>query len=189
VYGVAGGFAWPDPHLQRDLCQAVADGVRFPDPRGTWLRLINGEGPGEDPFRATNALDCALTVVSTWHGEPVVAAPRQPEYDRVGRPSLRGEPEGAARAERWLGHRFEYIGQGRLAYATIARRVEAGGHGTAAILITRWPTGGSHAANALNTAGEVIWADGQRGHTSLEPPAGPVASVFCVITDRSGRRR
>ncbi|GAA1261025.1 hypothetical protein GCM10009677_10550 [Sphaerisporangium rubeum] len=189
VYGVPGGFAWPDPQLQQDLCQAVADGVRFPDPRGTWLRLINGEGPGEDPFRAANALDCALAVISTWHGEPVVAAPRRPEYDRVGRPSLQGEPGGVGRAERWLGHTFEYIGQGRRAYTLVSRRVHAAGHGAAAVLITRWPSGGSHAFTALNAAGEVVWADGQRAHTSLEPPTGPVAGVFCVILDRSGHRR
>ena len=189
LYGVPGGFAWPDPQLQQDLCQAVADGARFPDPRGTWLRLINGEGPAVDPFRASNALDCALAVVSTWHGEPVVAAPRRPEYDRVGRPSLKGEPGGAARAERWLGHIFEYAGQGRRAYTVISRRVHSAGHGAAAVLITRWPSGGSHACNALNAAGEIVWADGLRAHTSLEPPTGPVAGVFCVILDRSGHRR
>ncbi|GGK86310.1 hypothetical protein Sme01_39700 [Sphaerisporangium melleum] len=186
-YGVPGGLAWPDPQLQRDLCQALPEGARFPDPRGTWIRLINGEGPGEDPFRATNALDCALAVVSTWHGEPTVAAPRRPEYDRLGRPSLGGETGGAARAERWLGHRFEYAGQGRRAYATVAQRLAAGGHGAAAVLITRWPSGGDHAWNAVNTAGEVVWIDAQRGHTSVDPPPGPVSEVFCVALDRGGR--
>ncbi|WP_308250120.1 toxin glutamine deamidase domain-containing protein [Sphaerisporangium fuscum] len=187
-YGIAGGLAWPDPQLQQDLCQAVPDGVRFPDPRGVWIRLVNGDGPSEDPFRATNALDCALAVISTWHGEPVVAAPRRPEYDRVGRPSLSGEPGGVTRAERWLGHRFAYVGQGRRAYGAVARRLEAGGHGAAAVLITRWPSGGNHAWNAVNSAGEVVWIDAQRGHTSLEPPQGPVTGVFCVAIDRRGRR-
>ncbi|MDH2430025.1 toxin glutamine deamidase domain-containing protein [Sphaerisporangium sp. TRM90804] len=187
-YGVAGGLAWPDPQLQRDLCQAVPPGVRFPDPRGIWVRLVNGDGPAEDPFRATNSLDCALAVLSTWHGEPVVAAPRQPEYNRIGMPSLKGEPGGVARAEQWLGHRFEYVGQGRRAYATIAQRLGAGGHGAAAVLVTRWPTGGSHAWNAVNAAGEVVWIDAQRGHTSVDPPSGPVTGVFCVVLDRRGRR-
>jgi hypothetical protein len=187
-YGMPGGLAWPDPQVQQDLCQAVPEGVRFPDPRGTWIRLVNGEGPSEDPFRATNSLDCALAVLSTWHGEPVVAAPRQPEYNRVGRPFLSGEPGGVARAERWLGHRFEYVGQGRRAYTTIAHRLDAGGHGSAAVLITRWPSGGNHAWNAVNTAGEVVWIDAQRGHTSVEAPPGPVTGVFCVVVDRRGRR-
>ncbi|MEU8270351.1 toxin glutamine deamidase domain-containing protein [Sphaerisporangium sp. NPDC049002] len=187
-YGTPGGLAWPDPQVQRDLCQVVPDGARFPDPRGTWVRLVNGEGPSEDPFRATNSLDCALAVVSTWHGEPVVAAPRQPGYDRVGRPSLSGEAGGVARAERWLGHRFEHVGQGRRAYTTVARRLGGGGHGAAAVLVTRWPSGGSHAWNAVNAAGEVVWIDAQRGHTSVDPPPGPVTGVFCVVIDRRGRR-
>ncbi|WP_344949538.1 toxin glutamine deamidase domain-containing protein [Sphaerisporangium flaviroseum] len=187
-YGTPGGLAWPDPQVQRDLCQAVPEGVRFPDPRGTWIRLINGEGPSEDPFRATNSLDCALAVLSTWHGEPTVAAPRQPEYDRLGRPSLTGERGGVARAERWLGHRFEYVGQGRRAYTNVAQRLEAAGHGAAAVLISRWPSGGSHVWNAVNTAGEVVWIDAQRGHTSVDPPPGAVTGVFCVVIDRRGRR-
>jgi hypothetical protein len=187
-YGTPGGLAWPDPQVQQDLCQSVPDGARFPDPRGTWVRLINGEGPADDPFRATNSLDCALAVLSTWHGEPMVAAPRQPEYNRVGRPSLSGEAGGVVRAERWLGHRFEYVGQGRRAYATVTQRLETGGHGSACVLITRWPSGGNHAWNAVNTAGEVMWIDAQRGHTSVEPPPGPVTGVFCVVVDRRGRR-
>ncbi|MEU9886519.1 toxin glutamine deamidase domain-containing protein [Sphaerisporangium sp. NPDC051011] len=187
-YGTPGGLAWPDPQLQRDLCQVLPPGARFPDPRGAWIRLVNGEGPGEDPFRATNALDCALAVISTWHGEPMVAAPRLPEYDRLGRPSLTGEAGGVARAERWLGHRFEYVGQGRRAYTAIAQRLRTGGHGASAVLVTRWPSGGAHAWNAVNSAGAVVWVDAQRGHTSVDAPRGPVTGVFCVVTDRRGRR-
>ncbi|WP_245966425.1 toxin glutamine deamidase domain-containing protein [Sphaerisporangium album] len=187
-YGSPGGLAWPDPQVQRDLCQALPEGARFPDPRGTWIRLVNGEGPAEDPFRATNALDCALAVISTWHGEPMVAAPRLPEYDRLGRPVLSGEAGGVARAERWLGHRFEYVGQGRRAYTAIAQRLRTGGHGASAVLVTRRPSGGAHAWNAVNSAGAVVWVDAQRGHTSVDPPRGPVTGVFCVVMDRRGRR-
>ena len=98
----------------------VHAGSRFPDPRGTWVRLINGGGPADDPFRASNAADCALAVLSTWHGEPAAAAPRRPEYDRIGRPLLTGEAGGAARIERWVGQRFQYVGAG-------AARVPDGG--------------------------------------------------------------
>jgi hypothetical protein len=187
-YGRRGGLAQPDPKAQDDLVQAVRDQGRFPDPRGTWIRLINAEGPSEDPFRATNAIDCALAVMSTWHGEPVVAAPRRAEYDAVGRPSLLGETGGVARAEQWLGHRFELVGLGRRAFVPVAQRLLNGGHGAAAILITRWPSGGSHAWNAVNAAGEILWIDAQRGHMSVEPPYEVVTGVFCVIVDRQGRR-
>ncbi|WP_062344160.1 toxin glutamine deamidase domain-containing protein [Herbidospora yilanensis] len=185
-YGVPGGLARPDPQAQRDLAEALS--CRFPDPRGTWIRLINAEGPTDDPFRSTNAIDCALSVMSSWHGEPVVAAARQPEYDRVGKPVLSGEAGGVARAEQWLGHRFEYVGQGRRAYGVVAGRLRSAGHGAATVLITRWPQGGSHAWNAVNSMGEVLWIDAQRGHMAIEPPYENVTGVFCVVLDRAGQR-
>ncbi|MDF5752612.1 toxin glutamine deamidase domain-containing protein [Spongiactinospora sp. TRM90649] len=193
-YGVPGGLARPDPPAQQDLRRSVPSEEsgrphRFPDPRGTWIRLINGDGPVDDPFRTTNAVDCALSTVSTWYGEPAVAAPRQPEYDPAGRPVLTGETRGVARAETWLGHRFEYVGQGRRAYGNIAQRLRTGGHGAAAVLITRWTSGGAHAWNAVNFHGEVIWIDAQRGHMAVEPPYANVTGVFCVTIDREGRRR
>lgn len=188
-YGLPGGLAQPDPQVERDLAQALAPGARFPDPRGTWVRLINGGGPADDPFRASNAADCALAVLSTWHGEPATAAPRLPEYDRVGRPLLGGEQGGAARIERWAGQRFQYAGQGRHAYPMVARRLLDSGHGASAVIVVRWPGGGSHAWNAVNSGGEVIWIDAQRGHMSVEPPYATVTGVFCLILDRQGRPR
>ncbi|MFF4129470.1 toxin glutamine deamidase domain-containing protein [Microbispora rosea] len=185
-YGRPGGLAEADPDGQVSLVQAVSG--RFPDPRGTWIRLINAEGPTEDAFRSNNAVDCALSVMSTWHGEPVVAARRQPEYDGSGRPLLTGETGGVARAEEWLGHRFEYVGHGRRAYVAIAQRLIFGGHGAAAVLITRWAGGGSHAWNAVNCRGEVLWIDAQRGHMAVEPPYEDVTGVFAVVIDRQGRR-
>ncbi|MGI5160394.1 toxin glutamine deamidase domain-containing protein [Microbispora sp. CA-102843] len=185
-YGRPGGLAEADPDGQVSLVQAVSG--RFPDPRGTWIRLINAEGPTEDAFRSNNAVDCALSVMSTWHGEAVVAARRQPEYDGSGRPLLTGETGGVARAEEWLGHRFEYVGHGRRAYVAIAQRLIFGGHGAAAVLITRWAGGGSHAWNAVNCRGEVLWIDAQRGHMAVEPPYEDVTGVFAVVIDRQGRR-
>ncbi|MBE3013352.1 hypothetical protein IL992_29850 [Microbispora sp. NEAU-D428] len=185
-YGRPGGLAEADQDGQVSLAQAVSG--RFPDPRGTWIRLINAEGPTEDAFRSNNAVDCALSVMSTWHGEPVVAARRQPEYDGSGRPLLTGETGGVARAEEWLGHRFEYVGHGRRAYVAIAQRLIFGGHGAAAVLITRWAGGGSHAWNAVNCRGEVLWIDAQRGHMAVEPPYEDVTGVFAVVIDRQGRR-
>lgn len=192
-YGAAGGLARPDPQTQDDLVRAApvtGQGTprRFPDPRGMWVRLINGAGPADDPFRATNAMDCALAVLSTWYGLPAVAAPRRPEYDRAGRPLLTGEAGGVARAERWLGQRFQYVGQGQQAYVPIGQALLGGGHGSAAIVVNRWPGGGSHAWNAVNSGGEVIWIDAQRGHMAVDPPYESVTGVFCVVIDGEGRR-
>lgn len=188
-YGVPGGLAQPDPQGERDLIEALPPGARFPDPRGTWIRLINVGGPADDPFRSSNAADCALAVLSTWHGEPATAAPRMPEYDRIGRPLLTGERGSTARIERWVGQRLEYAGQGRHAYPMIARRLLEAGHGAGAVIVVRWPGGGTHAWNAVNADGEVIWIDAQRGHMSVEPPYTTVTGVFCVILDRQGRPR
>ncbi|NRQ35254.1 hypothetical protein HII36_26010 [Nonomuraea sp. NN258] len=188
-YGVPGGLAQADPQVERDLTQALPPGTRFPDPRGTWVRLVNGGGPADDPFRASNAADCALAVLSTWHGDPTAAAARLPEYDRIGRPLLTGEKGGVARIERWVGHRFQYAGQGAQTYPLLARRLLEAGHGAAAVIVVRWPSGGAHAWNAVNSGGEVIWIDAQRGHMSVEPPYTRVTGVFCVILDRKGHAR
>ncbi|MFI9588802.1 toxin glutamine deamidase domain-containing protein [Nonomuraea sp. NPDC052265] len=188
-YGLPGGLAQPDPQVERELRHALEGGARFPDPRGTWVRLINGGGPADDPFRASNAADCALAVLSTWHGEPATAAPRLPEYDGIGRPLLTGEQGGAARIERWTGQRFQYAGQGRHAYPMVSRRLMEAGHGASAVIVVRWPGGGSHVWNAVNSGSEVIWIDAQRGHMSVEPPYATVTGVFCMILDRQGRPR
>ncbi|MBG0828395.1 hypothetical protein HS041_11520 [Planomonospora sp. ID67723] len=192
-YGVTGGLTPPLQQAQTDIERAVPPDDRgrprrFPDPRGMWIRLINGTGAADDPFRAANALDCALAVLATWYGAPTAAAPRYPEYDRIGKPLLTGESGGPARAERWLGHRLQYIGHGRRAYTPIAQLLLAGGHGSAALIVTRWPSGGSHAWNAVNSGGEVIWIDAQRGHMAVEPPYDSVTGVFCAVIDRDGRR-
>ncbi|MFG1942408.1 toxin glutamine deamidase domain-containing protein [Nonomuraea sp. NPDC048826] len=188
-YGTPGGLARPDPQVEQDLAMAVEPGTRFPDPRGTWVRLINGGGPADDPFRASNAADCALAVLSTWHGEPAAAAPRTPEYDAIGRPRLTGETGSTARMERWAGQRFQYAGQGRHAYPMLAHRLREAGHGASAIIVVRWPAGGSHAWNAVNYQDEVIWIDAQRGHMAVEPLYTTVTGVFCVILDRQGQPR
>ncbi|MGI5269631.1 toxin glutamine deamidase domain-containing protein [Nonomuraea sp. CA-218870] len=188
-YGTPGGLARPDPQVEQDLALAVEPGTRFPDPRGTWVRLINGGGPADDPFRASNAADCALAVLSTWHGEPAAAAPRTPEYDAIGRPLLTGEAGSTARMERWTGQRFQYAGQGRHAYPMLALRLREAGHGASAVIVVRWPAGGSHAWNAVNHQGEVIWIDAQRGHMAVDPLYTTVTGVFCVILDRKGQPR
>ncbi len=70
----------------------------------------------------------------------------------------------------------------------VAGRLRAAGHGAATVLITRWPHGGSHAWNAVNSPGEVLWIDAQRGHMAIEPPYENVTGVFCVVLDRGGQR-
>ncbi|WP_327086943.1 toxin glutamine deamidase domain-containing protein [Nonomuraea sp. NBC_01738] len=146
-------------------------------------------GAADDPFRAGNAADCALAVLSAWHGEPAAAAPRLPEYDRVGRPVLTGEAGGVERIQRWVGRPFECAGYGRQAYPLIARRLLEAGAGAAAVIVVRWPGGGAHAWNAVNSAGEVIWIDGQRGHMAVEALYPTVTGVFCAIVDRRGAAR
>jgi hypothetical protein len=56
------------------------------------------------------------------------------------------------------------------------------------MLITRWPSGGSHSWNAVNANGEILWIDAQRGHMTVEAPYDVVTGVFCVVVDREGQR-
>ncbi|MFD0891572.1 toxin glutamine deamidase domain-containing protein, partial [Streptosporangium algeriense] len=60
------------------------------------------------------------------------------------------------------------------------------GHGAAALIVNRWPGGGSHAWNAVNTAGEVIWLDAQAGRLAGEPLYESVTGVFCAALDAEG---
>ena len=50
---------------------------RLPNPFARWFTKMNDSGPGADPTRGINCVDCVLSLFDTWlHGRPRVAAPR-----------------------------------------------------------------------------------------------------------------
>lgn len=194
-YDQAGGLTRPDPHHQRDVEDTVPklpDGnpEPFPDPRDRWSSLVNDGGPTADPLRGNNCLDCSLSLISTWHGEPAVSAPRYPDRQPDG--SLdrwTGESGGMKRAERWLDHEYEHLGAPTQGFQSIEDKLRAGGHGSAANIVNTWRTGGAHAWNAVNYNGEVLWVDSQTSKVDHKPlyATGRIGDVWAVVIDKEGK--
>jgi hypothetical protein len=186
----------PDPVHQRELEDAVPrheDGVpeHFPEPGQRWSELINDGGPAADPLRGNNCLDCSLSLISSWHGQPEVAAPRFPDQKPDGSLETRlGEANGPKRAEEWLGQNYEYLGGADDAQQEIARRLGAGGHGSSAAIITAWKEGGSHAWNAVNYHGDILWVDSQVSRVGTEPifAVEDIDKVWAITMDREGKK-
>lgn len=148
---------------------------------------MTGAAPphGLSDSRTSNALDCALSMLSTYAGKPRAAGTISFDpHDPLG--ALRGEVGGRERAEAFVGRPFEYIGPDASAYAVIAERVQAAGHGAAAIIVNSWPPHlgtGTHAWNVLNHQGRLTWIDpnlGKRGDQPLYPEA---YGVWAIVVD------
>ncbi len=192
-YDQPGGLTHPDPADQQALDNAVPrneDGSpqRHPDPRAKWFGLVNDGGPGNTPFRANNCLDTALSFLRTWIGDPQVSAARTAEYQPDGSPTRAGERGGTSRAEGLLGLPFQHNGtDATTAYDAIADQLRAAGHGASALIITGWTGGGSHAWNAVNHNGTILWVDAQSSLVSENPiwPNG-VNGVWSVPLDADG---
>lgn len=195
-YDCWGGLTRPSPEHQSRVAESVpreADGspTRFPDPRKKWSAVINDGGPSADPLRGNNCLDCSLSLISTWHGEPRVSAPRFPDRSVKGQIDIwSGEGEGPARAARWLGHSYQHLGTPEESFRRIERKLRKGGHGAAADIVTSWKEGGSHAWNAVNYKGKIVWIDTQVAQTSSRPlyPTDDVDEVWAIVLDEKGKR-
>lgn len=158
----------------------------FPDLERGWVQKVNGDGPASSLFRRNNCLDCALAGISTWHGEPKVAAPRSPEYNEEGMPLKTGERGGVERAQQWLGHDFSYVGEGTDAYSELEKRLLDGGHGSSALIMHSWMDGGSHTWNAFNQNGKIVWVDFQDGQVSDRPVHATIDRLWTIAIDRKG---
>ncbi|GAA3386876.1 toxin glutamine deamidase domain-containing protein [Cryptosporangium minutisporangium] len=195
--GEPGGLDIPDPADQDALERAVPIGVdgrpmRFPNPLGRWLGLVNDGGPDATPFRANNCLDTGLSFLGTWLGNPQVSAPRTREFTAAGEPSTAGEANGRVRAEETLGATFQHRGSvSGPAYSAIADQLRTVGHGSSALIITSTAAdhgGGSHAWNAVNHNGTIHWIDAQLGTVSTEPLYDDtVDGVWSIVLDPTGQ--
>ncbi|OJF15816.1 toxin glutamine deamidase domain-containing protein [Couchioplanes caeruleus] len=182
-YYAVGGLRMPLAQHQADLERVAPrdqNGVplRTPDPRGAILKLLNDGGPGADPTRGVNCLDCSLSFFETYvHGRPTVSAPRTFDSYTVGQPDGHvGETDGHLRAERATGSGFTQVtphvgglsptqAQARIdqGFAAVARTLLQGGHGSTAIIINKWEGAGAHAWNAVNHHGTIVFLDPQSG--------------------------
>ncbi|MFJ1791306.1 toxin glutamine deamidase domain-containing protein [Kitasatospora griseola] len=177
-FDVEGGLKRPSEHDLKQLQDAVPhkeDGSpeRHPDPlAGDWVKKLNGDGPGT-PGRANNCADAALSLVDTYDGHPTPAAPRTEDNGH-------GEKGGRDRIEHALGGKFEHLGAGEEGHAKLQKTLLEGGHGAQAVIISTDAEGRSHAWNAMNHNGKIVYADPQLGRTSDKPLYGGEKSLFAV---------
>jgi len=195
-----GGLAHPDQRDQWSLEHVVprdADGnpERYPSLDGEWTAYVNDGGPEADPLRGNNCLDCSMAAIATYHGEPTVAAPRTLGYTRDYQnvDISDGEQDGPLRAQEWLGGEYRSLGLGDGGYSTIEEKLREAGPGSSAAIINSWKQelgGGSHAWNAFNDGGKIVWYDPQRGQTSDEPVhrGSKVEAVWAICIDPEGKQ-
>lgn len=171
------------------MCERCGPPVGGASRRGAeWVRYVNGRGPGSDPTRCNNSLDCSLSGLATWYGHPTVSAPRTAFRMADGRIERSGEAGGRDRAEAWLHARFRLAGVGGDAFDVIAGTLLARGRGAAAVIVSEWPGVGAHAWNALNDGAGVCWVDFQNGRTGDAPLyRGNAGRVFAIYLDAEGR--
>ncbi|TLH81907.1 hypothetical protein C1S82_03045 [Mycolicibacterium cosmeticum] len=187
-----------DPAYQRAVEDALRDSqgdyVRHADPRtNDYGNLINDGGPTVDG-RSNNCLDCSLSALSSFRGEPTVAAPRYLDElpdGTIDRQS--GEHNGLNRAQNWLGNGLlEFPGHKLVdQFDLLHQYIDQLGPGSAALVVNGWHardlvsgeylfdahgnpiTSGSHATVIVHpeSGGGPVWWDPQQGLTSDRPPA------------------
>ncbi|MBF6097803.1 hypothetical protein IU510_06890 [Nocardia cyriacigeorgica] len=147
------------------------------DPRThPYGQLINDGGPSF-PGRSNNCLDCSLSALSSFYGNPQVSAPRW--RDRLPDGTLNrfsGEAGGLGRAASWLNGSWRSHGTTGAPiadqFAELHNQVAAMGPGSSAIVHNSWTQGGSHATVIVYPIGASgpVWWDPQSGKTSDTPP-------------------
>ncbi|WP_157756977.1 toxin glutamine deamidase domain-containing protein [Plantactinospora sp. KBS50] len=187
-YGDPQGLIPPDPSDQQALSDAVPQGpdgrpAVHPDPRtGTWSQQVNDGGPA-NPGRNNNCADVGLSFLSTWYGDPQVAA-------SAANPGSM-EAGSTARQQQWLGTDFAHQGSGVTGLDAVAERLRQAGPGSAALVITSWTAdvgGGAHTWNAVNVNGTVVWVDAQIRAVSDTGPihTNGVDGVWSITLDANG---
>ncbi|MEJ3743598.1 toxin glutamine deamidase domain-containing protein [Actinomycetes bacterium KLBMP 9797] len=194
-YDQPGGLRRPLQADQARLQRALSDGhggfVRTPDPTtGDWLQLINAFGFNTDPTRTQNCADSVAALFDTFvHGRPTVAAPRTFDGYRGSSPQVpwAGEADGSGRIEDLTGGRFqslvddvgsrppaETVPQVAQAFNQIRQQLQAGGHGSFAVINTGWRSGTGHSWAAVNHNGNIHFIDPQAGRvvTAVDGPNG-----------------
>lgn len=184
-----------DEAHQTRVEDSLRQGNRFvvgADPRThPYGQLINDGGRTVDG-RSNNCLDCALSALSSFYGNPQVSAPRWPDTLPDGSPDTRGgERGGPERASQWLGENWVAFnnmpipGQFQALHDLISRQ----GPGSAALVGNYWHArdahgnleydhngnpvvAGGHATVVLYPPGSSgpVWWDPQAGETSDAPP-------------------
>ncbi|MGI5221203.1 toxin glutamine deamidase domain-containing protein [Nocardia sp. CA-290969] len=186
------------PEYQTAVENALRDGDRFiigADPRTNRYGELINDGGTERMGRRNNCLDCSLSALSSFYGNPQVSAPRWP--DRLADGSIdnrSGEVSGLNRAQQWLGAGLSSYDDGQ---RSVAQQFQAMhdwishlGPGSSALIVNDWhahdpqtgqplyhPDGspvvdGGHATVVVYPHGAQgpVWWDPQSGTMSDQPP-------------------
>ncbi|MFS0897845.1 toxin glutamine deamidase domain-containing protein [Mycolicibacterium litorale] len=181
--------------VENALRDSGGDVRRYADPRtNDYGNLIN-DGGHTVPGRSNNCLDCSLSALSSFRGDPTVSAPRYPDLLPNGAIDTRsGERSGLQRASDWLGGPVTPVSPGLPIpdrYAELHQRISDMGPGSSALVVNEWhardmrtgqplyhPDGrpvieGSHATVVVYPEGAAgpVWWDPQMRTTSDRPPA------------------
>ncbi|QTZ91823.1 hypothetical protein SU9_010315 [Streptomyces auratus AGR0001] len=160
-----------DQQLLADAVPRHPDGtpVRHPDPFQPWAQLQN-DGGLVIPGRSNNCVDCSRSFLETWFGNPQVSAPRTWDTNPDGSLDRRtGERGGIHNINRWANTPLRHSGNTAEGYARVAQDLHNAGPGAGAIIVVAWQDGSSHAFNAVNHNGKVVWVDAQSGQVSDQP--------------------
>ncbi|BCB82510.1 hypothetical protein Pflav_089200 [Phytohabitans flavus] len=142
------------PQYQQDLQQALDTGNGYEelaDPSThPYGQMVNDGGPSV-PGRSNNCLDGSLAALSSFYGDPQVAAPRWADVNPDGTPDHRsGEADGLRRAVDWLGDTWTGPPPGTPGdpagravavagqYADLHAQIAAAGPGASALVVADW---------------------------------------------------
>ncbi len=143
-----------DPSFHWDVEQALRTPqghALFADPStNPYGGLINDGGP-DRPGRGNNCLDCSLSALSSFYGDPQVSFPRWSDVRPDGSiDTVTGEASGLDRAESWLGGTWaggpaglpttpaERAAAVSAQYARLHQHIAEAGPGSAALVVAEW---------------------------------------------------
>ncbi|MGW5384211.1 toxin glutamine deamidase domain-containing protein [Nocardia sp. NPDC003963] len=174
-----------NPAYQQMVEDSLRNGNRFvvgADPRShPYGRLVNDGGPTV-AGRGNNCLDCSLSALSSFYGDPQVSAPRWRDRQGLFRlDRVSGEVGGVERAAAWLGSPLQAHNPNvpvPQQFFDLHNHIAAMGPGSSALVVNSWSQGGSHATVVVYPygAGGPVWWDPQSGQTSSFPPPAMVAN-------------
>lgn len=121
------------------------------------VRRVNPDYETDEGYRV-NCADSARCFERSWRGTVEEAAGRG--YQIEGNSGLFVEGEESARTEQWAGERFSDVYNN----GDLLERIQAGGHGTSAIIHSSWfqeRSACGHAYNVVNHHGNIAVVDPQ----------------------------
>ncbi len=198
IYGPGQLRPVEDPAYQTAVENALrtsnGEYLRHADPRSNEYGSLINDGGHTVPGRSNNCLDCSLSALSSFLGDPTVSAPRFLDRLHNGLIDMRsGEQAGLRRAADWLGEPVRPVSPSlpiAQRFADLHQQIADLGPGSSALVVNEWHKwddltntpihdeygrpvlDGSHATVVVYPEGAdgPIWWDPQMGTMSDHPP-------------------